>query len=201
MTEIRGIHAPDDLLEGPAETSSEARLSLRELLPRRLDGAAASATGIALSALSLAEFGASGRALVGVVLCPTLVLLAAVDARHRLLPNELVLWPALLVALIVAATNPSGFLTHLEAGVALAGSLLVLALAVRGGLGMGDVKLGLLLGLSLGSRTLSAMTVALLGLFLAALWIVATQGLAARKQSIAFGPFLALGGILAFFLG
>jgi prepilin signal peptidase PulO-like enzyme (type II secretory pathway) len=45
------------------------------------------------------------------------------------------------------------------------------------------------------------MTVALLGLFLAALWILATQGAAARKQAIPFGPFLALGGVLAFFFG
>jgi prepilin signal peptidase PulO-like enzyme (type II secretory pathway) len=36
---------------------------------------------------------------------------------------------------------------------------------------------------------------------LAALWILATQGLSARKKAIPFGPFLALGGILAFFFG
>jgi len=66
---------------------------------------------------------------------------------------------------------------------------------------MGDAKLGLLLGLALGSRTFSAMMVAFVGLFLAALFIIATQGVAARKKAIPFGPFIALGGILAFFLG
>ena len=66
---------------------------------------------------------------------------------------------------------------------------------------MGDAKVGLLLGLALGSRTFSAMMVAFAGLFLAAVWILATQGIAARKKAIPFGPFLALGGILAFFLG
>jgi prepilin signal peptidase PulO-like enzyme (type II secretory pathway) len=66
---------------------------------------------------------------------------------------------------------------------------------------MGDAKLGLLLGLALGSRTLAAMMVAFAGLFVAAIWILATQGLTARKKAIPFGPFIALGGILAFFLG
>jgi prepilin signal peptidase PulO-like enzyme (type II secretory pathway) len=33
------------------------------------------------------------------------------------------------------------------------------------------------------------------------LYVLATRGTAARKDSIPFGPFLALGGILAFFLG
>src|SRR2546429_241694 len=75
--------------------------------------------GVALAALSFADFGASGRALVGAVLCPVLILLAAIDARHKLLPNEIVLWSALLVALVVAATNPAGFLEHLWAGLAL----------------------------------------------------------------------------------
>jgi len=44
------------------------------------------------------------------------------------------------------------------------------------------------------------MMFAYLGLFVAALWILARQGLSARRQSIPFGPFLALGGIAAFFL-
>jgi prepilin signal peptidase PulO-like enzyme (type II secretory pathway) len=66
---------------------------------------------------------------------------------------------------------------------------------------MGDAKLGLLLGFALGSRTLAAMMVAFAGLFVAALWILARQGFSARKQAIPFGPFIALGGILGFFLG
>jgi prepilin signal peptidase PulO-like enzyme (type II secretory pathway) len=45
------------------------------------------------------------------------------------------------------------------------------------------------------------MMVAFAGLFVAALWILATQGISARKKAIPFGPFIALGGILAFFLG
>jgi prepilin signal peptidase PulO-like enzyme (type II secretory pathway) len=45
------------------------------------------------------------------------------------------------------------------------------------------------------------MLAAFAGSFVAALWILFRGGLAARKQTIAFGPYLAAGGILAFFLG
>jgi prepilin signal peptidase PulO-like enzyme (type II secretory pathway) len=118
-----------------------------------------------------------------------------------LLPNEIVFSATLLVALIIAAANPGEFLKHLAIGLAVGGFLFFFAAIFPGGLGMGDAKLAFLLGLALGSRTASAMMVALIGLFLAALWILATQGVAARKRAIPFGPFLALGGILAFFFG
>jgi prepilin signal peptidase PulO-like enzyme (type II secretory pathway) len=65
---------------------------------------------------------------------------------------------------------------------------------------MGDAKVGFLLGFALGSRTLSAMFIAFFGLFLAALWTLSRHGLAARRQSLPFGPFLAFGTIVAFFL-
>jgi prepilin signal peptidase PulO-like enzyme (type II secretory pathway) len=152
-------------------------------------------------AASFAKFGASGEALLGAVLCPTLVLLAAIDVKHRVLPN-LIVFPAMLaIGLIVAVSDPGGFLTHLAAGAALGFFFFAIAALIPGSIGMGDAKLGFLLGLALGSRTLGAMTIALLGLLLAALWILARQGMGARKQTIPFGPFLALGGILGFFLG
>ena len=200
MTEVPAIPVPDTPADRP-EAAREQRLPLGELLPKGVTAAAVAVVGVALAVTSLVDFGASGRALVGVVLCPVLILLAAIDWRHKLLPNEIVLSSALLVALIVAATNAAGFLEHLEAGLALGGFLLFFAVVFPGGLGMGDAKLGLLLGLALGSRTLSAMMVAFVGLFLAALFIVATQGASARKKAIPFGPFIALGGILAFFFG
>jgi leader peptidase (prepilin peptidase) / N-methyltransferase len=201
MTEASAIPVPETPADRADEATAEPRRPLRELLPQGRAAAAVAVVGVALAVTSIVDFGLSGRALVGAVLCPVLILLAAIDMRHRLLPNEIVLSTALLMALIVAATNPAGFFEHLEAGLALFGFLFVFAAIFKGGLGMGDAKLGLLLGLALGSRTFSAMMVAFVGLFLAALWIIATQGLAARKKAIPFGPFIALGGILAFFIG
>jgi leader peptidase (prepilin peptidase) / N-methyltransferase len=174
---------------------------LRSILPTGVASVAVALLGAVLAVASVADFGISGRALVGVVICPVLVLLAAIDVKRRVLPNAIVLPSALLVALIVAAADPAGFLEHLYAGLALFGFLFVFAAVFPAGLGMGDAKLGLLLGLALGSRTLSAMLAAFAATFLAAVWILARGGLAARKQTIPFGPYLALGAILAFFIG
>jgi leader peptidase (prepilin peptidase)/N-methyltransferase len=188
--------AGEPTVPAPAEPTR----TLAELLPTGAARVAVALAGAAFVAASFAAFGAGGRALVGAVLCPVLVLLAAIDVKHRLLPNAIVLPSALLIGLILAASDAGGFLEHLEAALALGFFLFVFAAVFPSGLGMGDAKVGFLLGLALGSRTLSAMMVAFFGIFLAALWILFRHGLSARKQSIPFGPFLALGGIAAFFL-
>src|SRR5262249_55535163 len=143
-----------------------------------------------LAVASLAAFGIHGRGLLGVVLCPALVLLAAIDLRHKLLPNEIILAASLAVGLIVAASAPGDFLSHLAAGAALGGFFFLFGAIFPGSLGMGDAKLGFLLGLALGSKTLGAALLALAGLLVAALFILVTRGLSAGKDAIPFGPFL-----------
>jgi leader peptidase (prepilin peptidase)/N-methyltransferase len=192
--------------EPTAEPASEApakveRAPLRDLLPTgtlRLVVAAASAL---LIVGSFARFGFSGNAFVGAVFCPTLVLLAVIDLKHKLLPNMIVLPASLAVGLIVAVSSPGDFVAHLLAALALGGFFFAFAAFFPGSLGMGDAKLGFLLGIALGSKTLGATLIAFAGLLVGALYILATRGASARKDSIPFGPFLALGGILAFFLG
>jgi leader peptidase (prepilin peptidase)/N-methyltransferase len=157
-------------------------------------------TGVALFAASFASFGLSGKALLGAIFCPTLVLLGAIDAKHKVLPNAIILPASLVVGLIVAASAPGAFLWHLAAGAALGGFFFVFGTIFAGSLGMGDAKLGFLIGLALGAQTFGAALIAFAGLLVAALYILATRGTSARKDAIPFGPFLALGGILAFFL-
>ena len=123
-----------------------------------------------------------------------------IDVKHRLLPNMIILPASLAVGLIVAASAPGNFLTHLAAGAALGGFFFAFAAFFPGSLGMGDAKLGFLLGLALGAKTLGATLIAFAGLLVAALYVLATRGISARKDALPFGPFLALGGILAFFL-
>jgi leader peptidase (prepilin peptidase)/N-methyltransferase len=159
------------------------------------------ATGFALAVASFAKFGLHGRALLGAVFCPTLVLLATIDLKHKVLPNAIIFPATIAVGVIVAASTPGDFLTHLAAGAALGGFFFAFAAFFPGSMGMGDAKLGFLLGLALGSKTLGATLIAFAGLLVAALFILATRGASARKDAIPFGPFLALGGILAFFLG
>jgi prepilin signal peptidase PulO-like enzyme (type II secretory pathway) len=155
----------------------------------------------ALVAANFAHFGFTGWAFIGLVLLPVLVLLTAIDLEHRLLPNAIVLPTCLAVVAVVAIGQPHHLVTHLAAGVALGGFFFATAAFFPGSIGMGDVKLSFLLGLALGSQTLPAVEFALLGVLILAVGIIVNKGMAARKQAIAFGPFLALGAILGFFLG
>jgi prepilin signal peptidase PulO-like enzyme (type II secretory pathway) len=189
-----------------AEPASEApakaeRAPLRDLLPTGTFGVVVTAAMVTFIIGSFVRFGFSGMALLGAVFCPALVLLAAIDLKHKLLPNEIILAATLAIGLIVAASTPGSFLSHLAAGAALGGFFFLFGTIFRGSFGMGDAKLGFLVGLALGSKTLSATLIAFAGLLVAALYVLATRGMSARKDAIPFGPFLALGGILVFFLG
>ncbi len=186
--------------EPVSEQAAESSRPLTELLPTGNLRIFVVVTGVALFAASFASFGLSGKALLGAVFCPTLVLLAAIDAKHKLLPNAIILPASLAVGLIVAVSTPDAFLWHLAAGAALGGFFFLFGTIFAGSLGMGDAKLGFLIGLALGAQTFGAALIAFAGLLVAALYILATRGVSARKEAIPFGPFLALGGIVAFLL-
>jgi leader peptidase (prepilin peptidase) / N-methyltransferase len=133
---------------------------------------------------------------------------ALIDARHRVVPNRIV-YPSLALfgAAIVAGDLAGGGVDMLDAalGLALYGvPLLLVALAVPHGMGMGDVKLVALIGLVLGSFGLSYVGVAagvgVIGGGLGALIALAVLG-AGRKDQIPFGPFLAGGAMVATLVG
>jgi leader peptidase (prepilin peptidase)/N-methyltransferase len=189
---------PEPAVEAPAKVE---RRPLRELLPTGTARVLVAAGAVALIVGSVARFGFSGTALLGAVFCPVLLLLAAIDIQHRLLPNAIILPASVAVALIVAVSTPGDFLAHFLAGLALGGFFFAFAAIFPGSIGMGDAKLGFLLGLALGAKTLGATMIAFAGLLVGAVYVLATRGLSSRKDSLPFGPFLALGGILAFFLG
>ncbi|HEY2355307.1 MAG TPA: A24 family peptidase [Gaiellaceae bacterium] len=181
-------------------TVVDARPPLSELLPTGNLRVLVLVGGFAAIVGSFARYEFGTWALIGAVICPVLLLLAAIDATHRLLPNTIVLPTTLVVAVILLVGAPSRFLPHFVAALALGGFFFASALIFPGSVGIGDAKLGFLLGLALGSRVLAALIFASAGLLVAALYILATRGSSARKDTIPFGPFLAAGGILAFFL-
>jgi leader peptidase (prepilin peptidase)/N-methyltransferase len=195
------VSEPTAQPEPVAEPAEVERRPLSTLLPTGSMRVLVVAVGFALLVAGFADFGLHGRALVGAVFCPALVLLAAIDIEHKLLPNMIVLPASLGVGLIVAASTPGDFVAHLLAGLALGGFFFAFAAFFPGSLGMGDAKLGFLLGLALGSKTLGATLLAFATLLIAALFVLAKRGVSARKDALPFGPFLALGGILGFFLG
>ena len=67
---------------------------------------------------------------------------------------------------------------------------------------MGDVKLAGVLGLYLGRAVGPAILIALISGVLVGAAVIARKGAKeGRKTAVPFGPFLALGGMIAFFVG
>jgi leader peptidase (prepilin peptidase) / N-methyltransferase len=134
-------------------------------------------------------------------LVTVLIAAAGIDLEHQTIPNVLLLPAAVwgVVAGAVVMTSELPELLIAGAGAFLA--MLVIALIQPKGMGMGDVKLAGVLGLYLGQSVLPALLVGFLTGSLVGLGIMAREGAGARKRKVPFGPFLAVGGLVALFAG
>jgi leader peptidase (prepilin peptidase) / N-methyltransferase len=134
-------------------------------------------------------------------LAAVLIAVAAIDLDLQVIPNKIV-YPAAVWGLVSAALIRLSDLPALLAwGAGAFLFLLVAALVYPGGMGMGDVKLAGVMGLYLGSSVLPALLVAFLSGSLVGITLMARHGANARKMGVPFGPFLALGGIVALLVG
>jgi leader peptidase (prepilin peptidase)/N-methyltransferase len=155
-----------------------------------------------LCALVVHDQGLDEDAILGIVLVLLLVPITLIDLDHRIIPNKLTLLGAVLAPSILAFTAPDAIPEHLIAGAAAGGFFLLVVFAYPRGMGMGDVKLAAVLGLFLGRDVVPALFVAFLVGTLAGAVIMARKGSAeGRKTAVPFGPFLALGGVVALFAG
>jgi leader peptidase (prepilin peptidase) / N-methyltransferase len=152
-----------------------------------------------LIAGSFLAFGWSGKSFVAAFFCAALVTVSATDLSHRIVPNVVVLPAAAVVLVAMTALEPSAEWALGAFGASF--FLFLAALAYPKGMGMGDVKLALLLGAMLGRTVPVALMVAMVAALVPSLVLLARHGSAARKMGIPFAPFLALGGVLALFWG
>jgi leader peptidase (prepilin peptidase)/N-methyltransferase len=128
-----------------------------------------------------------------------LVVLAAIDLERRIIPNRIVLPATGLILATQIALSPDQAFEWVAAALGAALFLLLPLLIYPSGMGMGDVKLALLLGAGLGWAVVPALFVGLMAAFVAAVVVLVRGGLAARKTALPFGPFLAFGGLVALF--
>jgi leader peptidase (prepilin peptidase)/N-methyltransferase len=145
------------------------------------------------------KFGLTWDAAIASVFCATLVAVSATDYERRIIPNRIVLPAAALVLAANTFVHPS--VEWAAAGLGASGFLLLAALAYPAGMGMGDVKLALLLGVAVGRTVPVALMVGMVAALVPSAILLAKHGSAARKMAIPFGPFLALGGVVALFAG
>jgi leader peptidase (prepilin peptidase) / N-methyltransferase len=147
----------------------------------------------------IVAFGLTAYAALAACFCAVLVALSAIDLEHRIVPNRIVVpaAAAVLVARTLLDPSPEWAL----GAVAASGFLFLAALAYPAGMGMGDVKLALLLGAMLGRTVAVALMVGMIAALVPSIVLLARHGSAARKMGLPFAPFLALGSIAALFAG
>jgi leader peptidase (prepilin peptidase) / N-methyltransferase len=165
-----------------------------------LRNAAVVAVGTGLAAAMLVRFGLTAQGVIEAFVVVVLVRLSAIDIERHVLPNVIVLPSAAIVLVAQVAAFPDHALEWTLAAVGAAAFLLVPLFFYPTGMGMGDVKLTLLLGAALGWLIAPALLLAFVASALAALVLIARRGLAARKQAMPFGPFLAFGAIATLLL-
>jgi leader peptidase (prepilin peptidase)/N-methyltransferase len=127
------------------------------------------------------------------VLGAALASAAFFDLTQRRIPNRIVL-PA--AATCAALTLAAGAPLSLLAGLATILVLLIISLRWPAALGMGDVKLALLLVLGLDGDALRALALGLALAALAGLALVIRQGRTAWRTSLPMAPFLVVGALL-----
>jgi len=136
------------------------------------------------------------------------VALAMIDVEARRLPDAIVLPSYLVGALLLIAAGAahadwSSAGRGLLAMAALWTFYVTIAILHPGGMGLGDVKLGGLLGLYLGWLGWSAVWIGTLAGFLVGGLVAAAllaTGRANRKTAIPFGPAMLAGAMLAVFV-
>jgi len=168
------------------------------LAPRHV--AVALLTAVAFGAV-VAVRGVDESLLLELPFAAALVVLAAIDLEKRRLPNRVV-YPLAAWGLLGAVfVQHDAWPERLAIAAAAFVLLLVPALVRPGSIGMGDVKFAGTTGLYLGPAVAPALLLAFLGGALAGAGIVFREGAAARKKTLPFGPFLALGGFVALLAG
>jgi len=145
------------------------------------------------------KFGPTADAALAAFFCLALVAVSATDIEYMIIPNRIVLPAAGIVLVANTALHPSP--QWAIAAVCAAGFLFAAALAYPKGMGIGDVKLALLMGAGLGRTVSVALMVGMLAALVPSIVLIARHGGAARKMKIPFGPFLALGAVVALFAG
>jgi len=165
------------------------------------------ATGL-IFALLFWHYGLSAELGVMIFYACLFIVIFVIDLEQGLILNK-VAYPGMVVALLLALYPWPWLNESIVMRVAYAalgggigfGVFLLIALASRGGMGWGDVKLAALIGLAVGFPLvfLAIIMGAILGGIVAVALVIAKKR--KRRQTIPFGPFLALAAMVTLLWG
>lgn len=154
-----------------------------------------------LAAGAIVGFGPTWEGLSAALLGVALVPVVVIDLEHKLIPDIIVLPAAALCLAVAIASDPRAWWVSVAAALGASGFLFLLWLVHPGGMGLGDVKLALLLGAVLGASVVPALLVAFAGGAALGVVLLARYGSRARKMAVPFGPFLAAGALAGLWFG
>jgi leader peptidase (prepilin peptidase)/N-methyltransferase len=153
-----------------------------------------------LFALAGWKFGPNVELLPALLLIAALIVIFFIDLEHYIIPNVVVLPVAVIGLGAMIAISPDRWLELLAAGLVSGVFFFAIVLIFPKGMGLGDAKMAMMLGFFLGWSVVVALFAAfLLGALVGVALIVA--GVKGRKSRLPFGPFLAVGAMLALFYG
>jgi leader peptidase (prepilin peptidase)/N-methyltransferase len=150
----------------------------------------------AAAVVAFVSYPVGAAAAIAAFLAAVIVVLAVTDLERGIIPNRLVLPATMIVLVARVAFFPGRAPEFVLAAVGAASAFLIPNLISSSAMGMGDVKLVLLLGAGLGWGVIGAVLLAFLCCFPFALVTIVRGGFAVRGKTLPFGPFLALGALI-----
>ena len=171
----------------------------------------------ALFALLFWKFGLTGDYAITVFYTCVFLVLFVIDLEHQLILNVIV-YPMMAVALVISfihpftadatnyihLTNSTTVNSGLNSLIAGAGAFIlffIIVIVSRGGMGGGDINMAGLIGLIVGyPQVFTAIMIAIITGGLVAIFLLVTK-IKKRKEGIPFGPFLAVGAVVALLYG
>jgi len=145
-------------------------------------------------------FGLSIKTLTGILLCSLLIVVSFIDINFGIIPNVIVLPFAAIGLIINITSNLSRWWLPLAFSFGAFLFMLIIHLIYPKGMGMGDIKLSLMVGAFLVKNVVVALFLGFLaGSIFGLIFILAKKR--KLKQTIPFGPFISIGAVIALFWG
>lgn len=147
------------------------------------------------------NFGLTVEFLAGLVLFSGLVVCSLIDLDHRIIPDGVNLTLGLIAIPLLLVQSTQVLLNGVFGALVGFGLLLLIAVASKGGMGGGDIKLAAVLGLYLGwPNIILALFIAfILGSVVGLIWVWVKQK--TLKEALPFGPFLSIAALVVLLWG